>query len=381
MKEISTSIGLVMIVKDESAVIERCLQSVRPLLDYVLVSDTGSTDNTREIIRNFILREGLSGEVVEHPWRNFAHNRSEALAALRRHSSVDYGFTIDADETLVLEDGFDIAAFKAGLSADFYDIEIWNLGVRYARPALFSNRKPFQYKAVLHEYLEAPAGAVRGTAKGFHVLVSHDGARSQNPNKYADDARLLEKELETESDPLLVPRYTFYLAQSLRDSGQLERAHAAYLKRAEQGNWIEEVYVSVLRAAQLAETLNRPVDEQIATYLRAYEILPTRAEALCGAATVCRTAGRYQLGYLLARQGIGIARPESGLFLDQVVYDYRMLDEFQINAYWAGHYEESLDAGATLLRDGRFPESDRARILANCDFALRKVAELKKHPA
>ncbi|MEO7221342.1 MAG: glycosyl transferase, partial [Devosia sp.] len=271
--------------------------------------------------------------------------------------------------------GFDAAAFKAGLDRDFYDVEVWNLSVRYMRPALFSNRKPFRYKAVLHEYIEAPAGATRGRADGIHILVGHDGARSQNPNKFADDAVLLERELETETDPFLISRYTFYLAQSLRDSGQSERAQAAYLKRAEQGNWVEEVYLSVLNAAKLSETLDRPVDEQLATYLRAYEVLPTRAEALNGAAAVCRKAGRYQLGYLLALQGIAIPRPDSGLFIDQSVYDYRMLDEFQVNAYWAGHYGESLDAGATLLRDGLFPESERARILANCDFALQKVTE------
>lgn len=369
------TVGLVMIVKNEAAVIERCLASVRPLIDHVVIADTGSTDNTRDLIRNFIAREGLGGEVLEHPWRNFAHNRSEALAALREHAAVDYGFTIDADETLVVEDGFDPRAFKAGLEADLYDIEIWNHGVRYARPALFSNRKPFAYKAILHEYLQAPPGATRARVNGFHVLVSHDGARSQNPNKFADDAKLLQRELETETDPFLISRYTFYLAQSLRDSAQPEAAHAAYLRRAEQGYWIEEVYVSVLRAAQLAEVLNRPVDEQIATYLRAYEIVPTRAEALHGAAAICRKSGRYQLGYLLARQGLSITRPEQGLFLDQTVYDYRMLDEFQINAYWTAKYGESLDAGATLLRDGLFPETERARILANCNFALQKVTE------
>jgi glycosyltransferase involved in cell wall biosynthesis len=371
------SVGLVMIVKDEAHVIERCLASVRPLIDHIVIADTGSSDRTRDVIRDFIAREGLTGEVVDQPWRNFAHNRSAALAALRTHASIDYGLTIDADETLVLDDDFDIAAFKAGLSADVYDIDVWNSDIRYSRLALFSNRQPLEYKAVLHEYLAVPPGAVRRAAEGLHILVSHDGARSQNPRKFADDAALLERELETETDPFLVSRYTFYLAQSLRDSGQLERARAAYLKRAEQGNWVEEVYVSILRAAQLAEPLQRPVDEQIATYLRAYEVLPLRAEALHGAAAVCRKAGRYQLGYLLARQGLAIPQPERGLFLDTTVYDYRMLDEFQVNAYWAGHYEESLDAGATLLRDGRFPESERARIIANCDYALQKVTAPK----
>ena len=138
-----------MIVKDEAPIIERCLRSVLPLIDHVVIADTGSRDNTPEIIRNFISREGLMGQVVEHPWRNFAHNRSEALAALRTYGSVDYGFTIDADETLVLEEGFDPATFKTSLDADVYDVEVWNLGIRYARPALFSNRKPFLYKAVL----------------------------------------------------------------------------------------------------------------------------------------------------------------------------------------------------------------------------------------
>jgi hypothetical protein len=367
------SIGLVMIVKDEAHIIERCLASVRPLIDHVVIADTGSSDDTRERIRAFIAREGLGGRVVEHPWRNFAHNRSLALEALRAERAVDYGFTIDADETLVIDPGFDVAGFKGGLAADLYDVEVRNLGIRYFRPALFSNHKPFTYRAVLHEYLEAPPDATRRTASGFHVSVTHDGARSKNPNKYADDAALLERELETETDPFLVSRYTFYLAQSLRDSGQPERAMAAYLKRAEQGNWIEEVYVSLLRAAQLAGQVGRPVDEQVALYLRAYEVVPSRVEALHGAASVCRKSLRYQLAYLYALHGLSIPRPEKGLFLDQTVYDYRMLDEYQIAAYWAGHYAESLDASLTLLRDGVFPESERARILANRDFALKKV--------
>jgi glycosyltransferase involved in cell wall biosynthesis len=369
------AIGLVMIVKNEAHVIERCLQSVRPILDYVLIVDTGSTDATRAVIDGFLRRENLPGQVIERPWRNFAHNRSEALAALREVSAVDYGFTIDADETLAIDAGLDIPAFKAELTGDLYTVEVRNAGTIYGRPALFSNRKPFAYKAVLHEYLEAPPGATRADARGIHVVVSHDGARSQNPNKFADDARLLEAALETETDPFLISRYTFYLAQSYRDSGQAEKAHSAYLRRAEQGYWVEETYVSLIRAAQLAEKIGRSVDEQIAIYLRAYELIPTRVEALHGAAAVCRKSSRYRLGYLLARQGIMLQQPATGLFIDQAVYDYGMLDEFQVNAYWAGEYRESLDAAATILHDAKFPEEQRQRFIANMDFALKKVTE------
>ncbi len=80
----------------------------------------------------------------------------------------------------------------------------------------------------------------------------------------------------------------------------------------------------------------------------------------------------------MAPQGLAIERPPSSLFLDQTVYDYRMLDEFQVNAYWVGYYGESLDAGATLLRDGLFPQSERARIVAQlglCPAEGHRTAE------
>src|SRR5258708_9713159 len=90
------TICLNMIVKNEAPVIRRCLDSVRPLIDHWVIVDTGSTDGTRDIIRD-CLRD-VPGELHERPWKNFAHNRNEALALARGHG--DYVFLIDADEVL-----------------------------------------------------------------------------------------------------------------------------------------------------------------------------------------------------------------------------------------------------------------------------------------
>ena len=60
----------------------------------------------------------------------------------------------------------------------------------------------------------------------------------------------LRNALATETDPFLVSRYTFYLAQSYRDCGEREKSLANYLKRADLGFWNEEVYVSLLRGGQ-----------------------------------------------------------------------------------------------------------------------------------
>ena len=150
------------------------------------------------------------------------------------------------------------------MSDDLYDLQIWHGDARFLRPQICSNRLPFHFKAVLHEYLEMPQGDLkRGRALGFHVQTGGGGARNQNPRKYEDDAVALEKALLTETDPFLRSRYTFYLAQSYRDCGEREKSLTNYLKRAEQGFWSEEIFYSLYQAAKLKEALDFPEDEVI----------------------------------------------------------------------------------------------------------------------
>ncbi len=368
-------IGLCMIVKNEAHVIVDCLESVRPLVDYVLIEDTGSTDGTQDLIRGYLAREGLAGEVIEEPWQDFAHNRSLALSRLRERTDVDYALMIDADEVIVYDPGFDAVAFKKGLVQDLYFIKIRLHSIEYFRPQLVSNRAEFRYRGVLHEFVEGPPGGYSSdTTDGFHMLSGRGGARSKNPRKYEDDAAVLERTLQHETDPFLISRYTFYLAQSHRDSGKLEKALALYLKRTELGFWDQEIFISFYSAAQILEQLGRPDTEVVGAYLRAYESCPWRAEALHGAMRYCRLAGKHHQSYLIGRHAVTLQRPEGGLFVQPWVYEYGVLDEFSIAAYWAGHYQDSLDACERLLREGLIPDRERSRVQANMDFALKRLA-------
>ncbi len=71
------TVCLNMIVRDESPVIRRSLASVKNLIDYWVIVDTGSADDTKEIIKEFM--KDVPGELHERPWVNFEHNRNEAL--------------------------------------------------------------------------------------------------------------------------------------------------------------------------------------------------------------------------------------------------------------------------------------------------------------
>ena len=94
-----TSICLCMIVRDEAAVIERCLRSVRGLIQTWVICDTGSTDQTSELDRKSA--RGIPGELHQCHWVNFGHNRTELME--RAYGKADYLLLIDADMTITYE--------------------------------------------------------------------------------------------------------------------------------------------------------------------------------------------------------------------------------------------------------------------------------------
>jgi len=190
----------------------------------------------------------------------------------------------------------------------------------------------------------------------------------------------------TESDPFMqsrcphpVPRgrasltAEFYLARSYHDCGEKEKALQAYLKQAELGFSVEEIYVSLYYAAQLQEALERPFDEVIATYLKAANAVPSRIEALHGASRYCRFRARPNQGYEIAKRALLSGEAPDSPFVEPWIYEYGFLDEFAVNAYWAGAYQESLDACERILRQRKCPEAERPRIEANAAFARQQL--------
>ncbi|WP_237482023.1 glycosyltransferase [Lichenibacterium dinghuense] len=358
-----------MIVKDEAHVIARCLDSLRPLIDGAVIVDTGSTDGTQAIVRDYFARHSIDGDVIEQPWRDFAHNRSAALDALRRRAGLDYALVMDADDSLAFEPGFDAARFKAGLDADMYDVAIHHGGTVYRRPQLFRNADGYRYRSVLHEYLEGPPGDLRRVpAAGFHIVYGADGGRSRDPDKYRKDAAVLERALEPETDPFLRARYTFYLAQSYRDSGQRRPAIAAYLRRAELGHWEQEVFESLLNAGKMMAEEGETTDAVLGVLDRASAAVPGRAEADQSAARICRERGEHGRGLAAATRGVALPQPESGLFLQPWVYDVGLLDEYAVNASWVGRDMDALVAWSIILGRPELDPGTRTRVLGNRDF-------------
>lgn len=351
------TICLNMIVRDEAAVIERCLASVRPHIDCWLIVDTGSVDDTPARIERAL--EGVPGELHHSPWRDFGHNRTDALQ--RARDKADYLLFIDADEQLEV----DTAPARPALTAPAYSFETCFGALRYDRVALVSTALPWRWVGVLHEYLEADTPVAQPRLRGFRIRVTPDGARSSDPAKFDKDAAVLRDALEREPDNA---RYVFYLAQSYRDAGKPELARQYYRQRADMGGWDEEVWYSRFQEAQLSEHLQAPREAVIDAYLAAHACRPQRAEALTALATYLRGRQQWELAYLFARAASDIPMPADRLFVDASTYRWRASDELALAAFYSGRAELAGRLWRALLDGGELPEAERGRIRQNLTY-------------
>ena len=96
--KINPTLCLNMIVKNESKIILRLLESVLPIIDCYCICDTGSSDDTIDKIEYYFKTKNIPGKVVSEPFKDFAHNRNFALQACLGMS--DYVILLDADMVL-----------------------------------------------------------------------------------------------------------------------------------------------------------------------------------------------------------------------------------------------------------------------------------------
>ncbi|MCP4262043.1 MAG: glycosyltransferase [Planctomycetes bacterium] len=360
------TICLNMIVKNETEVIKRCLGSLKHLIDYWVIVDTGSTDGTQDMVREFM--RDIPGELVERPWVDFGYNRSEALEYAR--GKADYVFTIDADEMVWVEQGFRWPK----LTDDSYLINLDDNGLIYRRCQIVNNKLKWHYKGVLHEYIDCHEAKSQGFLQDFKTIRLLDGARSSDPHKFKKDALLLEKALLDEPDN---DRYVFYLAQSYRDAGEPDLAIKYYQQRVSMGRWDQEEWYSLYQLALLSQQKGVPWPQVMEAFLRAYEFRPSRPEPLYR--IMQHYMGKeYHTAYLFGKQAIDIPFPEDILFVENYLYHYLLPLDFAVCCYWSGHNAEAIRVNNRLLSQPGVPVDLLLQGTKNRRFSLDLLYEKKQ---
>jgi tetratricopeptide (TPR) repeat protein len=315
-----------MIVKNESKIITRLFDSVINIIDSYCICDTGSTDDTIEIIKTYFASKNIQGVIVNEPFKNFCYNRSYAINSCIGMS--DYILLLDADMILEIKNfnkeqlrTFDSCYILQG-NEQFY----------YKNVRIIKNNGLYSYSGVTHEYINTPPNNIMVDINKDQLFIRDYGDGGCKEDKFERDIKLLLDGLIEEPNSA---RYHFYLANSYHDSNDMNKAIEYYEKRIKIGGWPQEVWYSYYRIGLCYKKMNK-ISDAIYTWLEGYDYLPERLEGLYEIIHHYRNISKHKLALHFYELAIKILNEKHNidnyLFLHNDIYKYKLDYEYTIIA-------------------------------------------------
>lgn len=338
-----------MIVKNEAEIIEATLANILQhiQIDYWVIADTGSTDQTVEIIQNFFAEHQIQGSLVHHAWENFGHNRQ--LALLEAEAKTDYVLFFDADDrfegNLYLPASLD--------SYDAYSFQMYHQGVILPRYLLVKNDGSFYWRGDTHEVITPKQNIKKHHLVGdYRILIGHFGARSQNPQKYELDALNLVQSYEHEQNTDLKRRYAYFCGQSFYDCQRYEDAEKwlkVHISMCQARS--EEIRYAYIILGRIYQQLPNKA-EMINAWLNAYEHAPQHPESLGLLAEYYNHQSCFQLAFDFAQKAVQLPVPliEQSISVNDLLHRYGIYYDLALSAYHLKQKEVLFQANLHLYR-------------------------------
>ncbi len=353
------TICLNMIVKNEGQIITRLLDSVCLFIDNYCICDTGSTDDTKQIIENYFKNKNIPGKIIDEPFKNFSHNRNVALKEC--YGMSDYILLLDADMILDLKH-FNKQSIK---SADAHYILQGNDSFYYENIRIIKNNGLYKYVGVTHEYIDIPSGSIINHIQKPQLFINDISDGGCKSDKFTRDVELLLNGIQDEPNN---ERYYFYLANTYYDLGRYAEAIDYYKVRIQFGGWKEEVWYSYYKTGLCYKNLQDMKNASWA-WMEGYEYYPERLEGLYELLHYYRIEGKNKL----AMNVYNICKPileknanrDSYLFLHNDVYKFKIYLEYSIIAAYNGISNVN-DAIVTLFNNAS--TEDVNNLLSNMKF-------------
>lgn len=361
---------LILMIKNEERILKRCLEALIGVVDAFCICDTGSTDNSVAIAREFL--KSHEGCITEEPWKNFGYNRSVSFKNAKKFVEEEewnlnetYGLLLDADMVFVPGKLRDYPLDKVG-----YTLIQCNGNLEYPNTRLVRFDHDWVCRGVTHEYWDGPSSSI--SKEVCYIDDRNDGGCKAD--KFTRDAMLLEKGLEEEPDNV---RYKFYLAQTYHSLGRWKDAIAMYKKRIEAGGWFEEVWYSHFMIAGTYLILGDPIKfEQ--WMLKAYKFHPKRAEGIYKLTKYFREKGEHYKAYHYMKLGRAIPYPSDSLFIEKDVYNGLFDYEETILDYYVTKKSEGLRHSINYLIHRSW---NLDNVYRNLPFYIEPIADtVQTHP-
>jgi len=364
-----------MIVKNESKIIVRLLESVAPWIDRYCICDTGSIDDTMDLIQTFFESRQIPGRICQEPFRDFGYNRSFALKECEKIGA-QYALLLDAD--MVFQVNPTVFPTKESLHQTI---------AKHDAMCILQGTDQFNYKnvrivkcgigasywGVTHEYVNLPTGYGSFVFTKTDLFILDVGDGGAKADKFERDIRLLKQGLIDFPDNT---RYTFYLANSLRDNGNTEEAIAMYEKRIALGGWFEEQWYSYFSMGTCYMRLHQP-QRAICCWIEGVQCCPERVENLYEIMHYYRSNCKYivaQKYYAMAQDQLKRTPHQQFLFMHRDVYDYKLDYEMTVAGYYCN--PDQLDLGKLsmkVLDYSGLPLPIQKNVLSNYKFYAKPL--------
>ncbi len=275
------SISLCMIVKNEERVLRRCLDSIRDLMDEIIIVDTGSTDRTKEIGAEY------TDKIYDFAWTG---DFSEARNFSFSKAGCDYIYVADADEVLDKENREKFRILKETLVDEVEIVQMYygnqlSHGTVYnydkeLRPKLFKRCRSFCWIEPVHE-----------TVRLLPVVFDSDIEITHLPeNNHAGRDMEIFARMTDKGQALSGRLVTMYAKELLISGGEkeLQRAEDYFTRIADDGersqDQMKEAVCVVVRGARLR-----------GDFLKMYRYA-MKDVASEGVSEVCYELGEYYFG-------------------------------------------------------------------------------------
>jgi glycosyltransferase involved in cell wall biosynthesis len=369
----NTKIVLTMIVKNEGHVILRALNSCYKMVDAYCIVDTGSTDDTKEKIKTFFQEKNIPGKIIDFEFTNFEESRNQSI--IHATDLGGYGFWMDADEQLILNSDFNKSKLNKFLETENPSQLLINCdygNMSYQRSQFYKFDDNFYWYGPVHEILKTDGSRnVVNTFDFGKMFIKSDGNswKSDLSEKYENHAEILLK--YQDDNDWKDPRWTFYLAQSYKDAGQIRlsknvkdekglilirKAIHYFTERTKQTNgFYQEIYYSQLMLARLYYHISS--NESVLMHLLKCEELniDRRIEHLFNIGSFFQTSNMHKNALMYIEKALQYLKQgrTSDLFIESEIYNFNIYDMYGISLYFTGQFEKSLEYFKYALKQAK----------------------------
>ena len=369
------TIGMLIMVKNEHRRIHVTLESLltdggddsgrNAYVDALIVYDTGSTDDTVEIIKAFSEKHRINLYMIQGEFVNFSVSRN---VSLEYADTIPVKFLLLMDTNDELRGGEKLRAFtKSHMNTEttaYLFCQHWWSGAfdKYFNVRMVKARNGWRYRGSVHEWMkdtlsETDQPRVAVWKMPDDIVLYQD--RTQDDDKslvrfHRDKELLLKEHLANPKDP----RTLFYLAQTCACLGECGDALYYYRLRSKLEGFQEEKFHALLRSGDMMRALRHEWKNPLAAYLRAAEH-SNRAEPYTKIAKYYCDKRKWVLAHTFASAACRLSYPTDAiLFVDKRAYDYERWHLLGICSYYLGFYEEGEKACRKAIAAGVAVELD-----------------------